>query len=88
MKLSISKMDIVPIITSVLFFSWITLWVIALLIGWIPLDLTRLFYFLIPIPWIILIIIVWINWKNVYKKIKISNIAFMKFKIVMFKCFV
>ncbi|MFX1294956.1 MAG: hypothetical protein ACFFD2_08915 [Promethearchaeota archaeon] len=69
MKIPLSKKDIVPIITSVLFFSWITLWVIALLIGWIPLDLTRLFYFLIPIPWILLIIIVWINWKNVYKKI-------------------
>ena len=52
-----------------MFFSWMILWSVALLIGWIRLDLTRLFYFLLPIPWIILIIIVWINWKNVYNKI-------------------
>lgn len=69
MNLSLSKKDIVPSITTVLFFSWVILWVIALILGWIILDLIRLFFFLLPIPWIILIIIVWVNWKNINVKI-------------------
>ncbi|GAG88196.1 unnamed protein product, partial [marine sediment metagenome] len=65
MRLVPSKKDIVPSITSVVFFAWIILWIVALFVGWIPLDVPRLFYFLLPIPWVILIIIVWVNWKNI-----------------------
>lgn len=69
MNLSLSKKDIVPSITTVIFFSWVILWIIALILGWIILDLIRLFFFFLPIPWVILIIIVWVNWKNINVKI-------------------
>ena len=69
-KLKLSKKDIVPIITSILFISWIIIWILALLFGVITLGLTQLFYYLLPIPWIILIIIVWVNWKKIYKNLK------------------
>ncbi|MFX1281469.1 MAG: hypothetical protein ACFFA3_19125 [Promethearchaeota archaeon] len=69
MKLKPSKKDIIPSITSAIFFSWCILWVVALFVGWIPLDVIRILYFLLPIPWVILIIIVWINWKNIKNKI-------------------
>ncbi|MFX1427123.1 MAG: hypothetical protein ACFFBE_11775, partial [Promethearchaeota archaeon] len=69
MKLMISRKDIIPSITSALFFAWIVLWLVAILIGWIQLDFIRIFYFLLPIPWAFLITIVWINWKNINDKI-------------------
>ncbi len=69
MNLSLSKKDIVPSITTILFFSWVILWVVALILGWITLDLIRLFFFFLPIPWVILIIIVLVNWKNINAKI-------------------
>ncbi|MFX0030070.1 MAG: hypothetical protein ACFE8B_12730, partial [Candidatus Hermodarchaeota archaeon] len=65
----ISRKDIIPSITSALFFAWIVLWLVAILIGWIQLDFIRIFYFLLPIPWAFLIAIVWINWKNINDKI-------------------
>jgi len=69
MKLSLSKKDIVPSITSAIFFAWISLWFAAILVGWIPIGPTRIFYLLLPIPWGILITIIWINWKNINEKI-------------------
>jgi len=69
MKLMPTKKDIIPSITSVLFFAWIILWLVAIFIGWIPLDFISIFYFLLPVPWVILIVIVWINWKNISNKI-------------------
>ena len=65
MKLTPSKKDIVPSIISGLFFAWISLWLAAILVGWIPIGVIMVFYLLLPIPWIILISIVWINWKNI-----------------------
>lgn len=59
-----------PIITSILFVTWVIIWVLALLFGFITLGLTQLFYYLLPIPWVLLIIIVWVNWRKIYKKLK------------------
>lgn len=64
-----TKKDIIPSIMSVLFFAWITLWLIEIINGNILLDLSNIFYFLLPIPWIVLIVIVWVNWKNISTKI-------------------
>ncbi|MHA1933261.1 MAG: hypothetical protein ACW96X_12005 [Promethearchaeota archaeon] len=69
MKLAPSKKDIIPSLTSALFFAWMILWLVSILIGWVPLDLYRIFYLFLPLPWIILIIIVWVNWKNINDKI-------------------
>lgn len=69
MKLKPSKKDIIPSLTTALFFAWIILWLVAILIGWVLLSYVSIFYFLLPIPWIILITIVWINWKNINTKI-------------------
>ena len=69
MKLAPSKKDIIPSIISGLFFAWISLWLAAILVGWIPIGVIMTFYLLLPIPWIILISIVWINWKNINNKI-------------------
>ena len=70
LKAKLSKKDIVPIITSILFVTWVIIWVLALLFGFITLGLTQLFYYLLPIPWVLLIIIVWVNWRKIYKKLK------------------
>lgn len=69
MKLKPSKKDIIPSITSALFFAWIALWLTALLLGWISFSIEVLFYLFLPVPWVILIIVVWVNWKNINSKI-------------------
>lgn len=70
MKLKFSRKDIVPLITTIIFFSWIALWVISIFMGWASVNLFGIFYLCLPIPWVILIIIVWVNWNNVYEKIR------------------
>jgi len=70
MKLKFSRKDVVPLITTIIFFSWIALWVIAIYTGWASFRPFGIFYLCLPIPWVILIIIVWFNWNNVYEKIR------------------
>jgi hypothetical protein len=45
-------------------------WAYGLIVGWVIINITRIFYFLIIIPWVILIIIVWINWRKIYIDIR------------------
>lgn len=70
MKLKFSRKDVVPLITTVLFCAWIALWVYYLVIYGLWVEIYRYFYLALAVPWIILIIIVWINWKNIYEKIR------------------
>ena len=52
-----------------MFFAWILIWLLAIILGTIPIDFNSLFYFMLPVPWIILIVIVWVNWIQISKKI-------------------
>jgi len=70
LKLKLSKKDIVPLITTILFCTWMIVWIYGLIIGWATIDVIRIFYFLIVIPWGILIVIVWINWRKIYIDIR------------------
>lgn len=70
MNLKFSRKDVIPFITTIIFFSWMALWGIAIIFKWITINLLGIFYLCLPIPWLILIIIVWINWKNIYEKIR------------------
>ena len=69
MALSLSKKDVIPSITSAVFFCWMALWAVTIILRWVTIALTNLFFFLLPIPWILLMIIVWKNWKNITVKI-------------------
>ncbi len=64
-----TKKDIIPLITTALFTVWIIFWSVAIIIGEIPLNFESIFYFILPVPWIVLMVIVWVNWKNISSKI-------------------
>ena len=64
-----TKKDIIPLITSAVFSVWIIVWLVAIILGKIPISFNSIFYFMLPVPWIVLMVIVWVNWKNISSKI-------------------
>ena len=64
-----TKKDVIPLFTSALFSVWIIVWLVAIIFGTIPISFDSIFYFMLPIPWVLLIVIVWVNWKNISNKI-------------------